>query len=156
MIRRPPRSTLFPYTTLFRSVLGAEKALFRTLKTGARPPKHGIIFQYAAIHQSPRWLRGRIARAVAGKLAIAARMDAFGGANEGDKMRMALEKKLGDLKDRYQGQPPKKKHATQWRPPPQKIRRDLPDRGGRGRETRYPQPGSARERLRRGNRQSWR
>src|SRR5437879_11764865 len=27
-------------------VLGAEKALFRTLKTGARPPKHGIIFQY--------------------------------------------------------------------------------------------------------------
>ena len=137
-------------------VLGAEKALFRTLKTGARPPKHGIIFQYAAIHQSPRWLRGRIARAVAGKLAIAARMDAFGGSNEGDKMRIALEKKLGDLKDRYQGQPPKKKHATQWRPPPQKVRRDLPDRGGRGRETRYPQPGAGRERLRRGNRQSWR
>src|SRR5438132_13262417 len=63
-------------------VLGAEKALFRTLKTGARPPKHGIIFQYAAIHQSPRWLRGKIARAVAGKLVIAARMNAYGG---GDK-----------------------------------------------------------------------
>src|SRR2546427_1601867 len=148
------RLAMLPASTI--QVLGAEKALFRALKTGARPPKHGIIFQYAAIHQSPRWLRGRIARAVAGKLAIAARMDAFGGANEGDKMRTALEKKLSDLKDRYQGQPPKKKHATQWRPPPQEVRRDLSDRGGRGRETRYPQPGPGRERLRRGNRQSWR
>ncbi len=27
-------------------VLGAEKALFRSLKTGARPPKHGLIFQH--------------------------------------------------------------------------------------------------------------
>src|SRR2546427_12215299 len=52
-----------PSSTL--QVLGAEKALFRTLKTGARPPKHGIIFQYAPIHQSPKWLRGKIARAVA-------------------------------------------------------------------------------------------
>src|SRR2546428_10947053 len=81
-------------------------------------------------------------------------MDAFGGANEGDKMRTALEKKLSDLKDRYQGQPPKKKHATQWRSPPQEVRRDLSDRGGRGRETMHPQPGPGRERLRRGNRQS--
>jgi nucleolar protein 56 len=138
-------------------VLGAEKALFRTLKTGARPPKHGIIFQYAAIHQSPRWLRGRIARAVAGKLAIAARMDAFGGSNKGDEMRIALEKKLSDLKDRYQGQPPKKKHApSQWRPAPQKVRRDFSDRERRGRETRYPQPGAGKDRLRRGGRQSWR
>src|SRR3712207_8009543 len=28
MIRRPPRSTLFPYTTLFRSTLAAQRALF--------------------------------------------------------------------------------------------------------------------------------
>src|SRR5258708_15525270 len=31
MIRRPPRSTLFPYTTLFRSVLGLEKVHVNTL-----------------------------------------------------------------------------------------------------------------------------
>jgi len=58
-------------------VLGAEKALFRSLKTGARPPKHGLIFQHALLHDAKRWQRGKIARVLAGKLAIAARVDAF-------------------------------------------------------------------------------
>ncbi len=137
-------------------VLGAEKALFRTLKTGARPPKHGIIFQYAAIHQSPRWLRGRIARAVAGKLAIAARMDAFGGSDQADKMRSALEKKLAELKDRYQGQPPKKKHAANWRQAPQQVRRDLPGPEERRGDSRHPQHNPRRDGLRRRDRQNWR
>ena len=56
-------------------VLGAEKALFRALKTGSNPPKHGIIFQHAIVHAAPRWQRGKIARAVAAKAAIAARVD---------------------------------------------------------------------------------
>jgi nucleolar protein 56 len=60
-------------------VLGAEKALFRSLKTGARPPKHGLIFQHTLLHDAKRWQRGKIARVIAGKLAIAARADAFGG-----------------------------------------------------------------------------
>lgn len=137
-------------------VLGAEKALFRTLKTGARPPKHGIIFQYAPIHQAPRWMRGRAARAVAGKLAIAARMDAFGGSNEGERMRSALEKKLGDLKDRYQGQPPRKKHGKARSESTQKVRRNIPDQDRRRTETRYPQPRSGNQRLRGGGRQEWR
>ena len=66
-----------PASTL--QVLGAEKALFRALKTGSRPPKHGIIFQYALIHQAPKWLRGKIARVLSGKLSIASRLDAFEG-----------------------------------------------------------------------------
>jgi len=140
-----------PASTL--QVLGAEKALFRTLKTGARPPKHGVIFQYAAIHQSPKWLRGKIARAVAGKMAIAARMDAFGGADTGGKMREALEKKIVDLKERYQGGPPKKKHGTPWRQAPQEVRRDLLDSPRERRETSYPQPGAGKYRLRRRNHQ---
>jgi len=60
-------------------ILGAEKALFRSLKTGANPPKHGILFQHATVHAAPRWQRGKIARAVAAKAAIAARVDVFGG-----------------------------------------------------------------------------
>ena len=56
-------------------VLGAEKALFRSLKTGSRPPKHGLIFQHAMVHRAPRWQRGKIARAIASKAVIAARMD---------------------------------------------------------------------------------
>ena len=86
-------------------VLGAEKALFRSLKTGARPPKHGVIFQYASIHQSPRWQRGKIARALSGKLAIAARVDAFGGDFMGEKLQKDLEKKIADIQERYKEPP---------------------------------------------------
>lgn len=72
---RMPASTI--------QILGAEKALFRSLKTGANPPKHGILFQHAAVHAAPRWQRGKIARAVAAKAAIAARVDLFkAGLNE--------------------------------------------------------------------------
>src|SRR5256885_16487152 len=45
MIRRPPRSTLFPYTTLFRSpvILHVRKSSDRLLKTlRARPVAGGI------------------------------------------------------------------------------------------------------------------
>ena len=60
-------------------VLGAEKALFRSLKTGSQPPKHGLLFQHAMVHAAPRWQRGKIARAVAAKAAIASRVDVYDG-----------------------------------------------------------------------------
>ena len=139
-IAKMPSSTL--------QVLGAEKALFRTLKTGARPPKHGVIFQYAPIHQSPKWLRGKIARAVAGKLAIAARMDAYGGGDKGQGLKDALEKKIVDLKGRYQGPPRKREHGRTWRPQTQEVRRDILG-GPRGRgEIGHTQPGPRDDRLR--------
>jgi len=71
------RLATMPASTI--QILGAEKALFRSLKTGANPPKHGILFQHALVHAAPRWQRGKIARAVAAKSAIAARVDVFGG-----------------------------------------------------------------------------
>ena len=135
-----------PSSTL--QVLGAEKALFRTLKTGARPPKHGIIFQYAPIHQSPKWLRGKIARAVAGKLAIAARMDVYGGGDKGQALKEALDKKIVDLKGRYQSPPHKREHGKTWRPPAQDVRRDVLGSPRRQREIGHPQPGSRDNRLR--------
>ena len=88
-------------------VMGAEKALFRSLKTGSRPPKHGLIFQHRDIHQSPRWQRGKIARALAGKLAIAARIDAYRGAYWGDVLKAEFEKRVEEIKARY-AEPPKK------------------------------------------------
>jgi nucleolar protein 56 len=60
-------------------IIGAEKAVFRHLKTGEKPPKHGLIFQHPSIRGSNWWHRGKIARAVAGKITIAARRDAFTG-----------------------------------------------------------------------------
>ncbi len=89
-------------------VLGAEKALFRSLKTKARPPKHGIIFQHPLIHDAKRWQRGKIARALAGKLSIAARVDAFSGKYAGDGLKADLEKRIEEIKERYEKPPPKK------------------------------------------------
>ncbi len=54
------RLARLPASTI--QVLGAEKALFRALRTGARPPKHGILFQHDAVHSAPKWQRGKIAR----------------------------------------------------------------------------------------------
>ncbi|PVX27306.1 MAG: C/D box methylation guide ribonucleoprotein complex aNOP56 subunit [Candidatus Bathyarchaeum sp.] len=90
-------------------VLGAEKALFRSLKTKARPPKHGIIFQHPFIHDAKRWQRGKIARALAGKLSIAARVDAFKGDFMGEKLNSDLEKRIEEIKERYDTVPPPKK-----------------------------------------------
>jgi nucleolar protein 56 len=86
-------------------VLGAEKALFRSLKTGTRPPKHGIIFQYQPIHAAPKWHRGKIARTLSSKLSIAARMDAFGGEFIGDKLKMQLEKRIAEIQKAYPSPP---------------------------------------------------
>ncbi len=60
-------------------VLGARTALFAHLKTHSPSPKHGIIFQHRRVHNAPRDVRGRVARVLAGKLAIAARLDYFRG-----------------------------------------------------------------------------
>jgi len=94
-------------------VLGAEKALFRALKTGSHPPKHGMIFQHTMIHEAKYWQRGKIARALAGKLAIAARSDAFSGKYYGDKLKSDLERRLKEIHEKYAEQPPKKKPAPE-------------------------------------------
>jgi nucleolar protein 56 len=87
-------------------VLGAEKALFRSLKTGTRPPKHGLIFQHTLLHEAKRWQRGKIARAIAGKLAIAARIDAFGGRGVNARVKADLEQRIGEIREKYAEPPP--------------------------------------------------
>jgi nucleolar protein 56 len=92
-------------------VLGAEKALFRSLKTGARPPKHGLIFQHNLLHDAKRWQRGKIARVLAGKLAIAVRADAFGGKFVADGLKADIEKRLKEIKEKYKEPPPAKEKS---------------------------------------------
>ncbi|MEM0223292.1 MAG: C/D box methylation guide ribonucleoprotein complex aNOP56 subunit [Thermofilum sp.] len=94
-------------------VLGAEKALFRALRYGAKPPKHGVIFQHSLIHKSPKWQRGKIARALAAKLAIAARIDAFTGEYRADELREDLEKRVEEIRALYPTPPPKKARAEE-------------------------------------------
>ena len=59
-------------------VLGAEKAFFEHLRGRAPPPRHGLLFLHPAIQSAPRSDRGKLARALAGKAAIAARLDHAG------------------------------------------------------------------------------
>ena len=87
-------------------ILGAEKALFRSLKTGTRPPKHGMIFQHTIIHDAKRWQRGKIARALAGKLAIATRADAFGRREIGAELKASLDRRIDEIQEKYDQPPP--------------------------------------------------
>ncbi|RLF08895.1 MAG: C/D box methylation guide ribonucleoprotein complex aNOP56 subunit [Thermoprotei archaeon] len=96
---------ILPASTI--QVLGAEKALFRALRTGGKPPKHGVIFQYPAIFKAPRWQRGKIARALAAKLAIAARIDAFTGEYKVDEIKEELQRRIEEIKKLY-SKPPKR------------------------------------------------
>jgi nucleolar protein 56 len=104
-------------------VLGAEKALFRSLKTKARPPKHGIIFQHPLIHDAKRWQRGKIARALAGKLTIAARVDAFNGKYAGDELKADLEKRIEEIKERYEKPPTPSLPKSRARKSPRRKKR---------------------------------
>jgi nucleolar protein 56 len=78
-------------------IMGSEKSLFKHLRGKAPSPKHGIIFRHPAISRAPRKLRGRVARALAGKLAIAARMDYFSGTLS-PELKASLEDRLQEIK----------------------------------------------------------
>ena len=83
---------LFPASTI--QLLGAEKALFRHMKTGAKSPRHGFIVQDPLISSAPQKMHGKIARAIADKISIAVKVDYFKGEFIGDKLREGLEDKF--------------------------------------------------------------
>ncbi len=116
-LARKPSSTL--------QILGAEKALFRSLKTGADPPKHGVIYQVSEIHSAPYWQRGKIARALSGKLSIASRVDAYADSPSITDLREQFESRLAEIQRQNPDPPPPKPPK-----PVQKIER--PRRSGRG------------------------
>lgn len=65
----------YPSSTI--QILGAEKALFRALKTKGKTPKYGLIFNSTFIGRAQQKNKGRISRYLANKCAIASRVDAF-------------------------------------------------------------------------------
>ncbi|KAH9942990.1 Nop domain-containing protein [Epithele typhae] len=62
-------------------ILGAEKALFRALKTKHDTPKYGLIYHASLIGQAPPKLKGKMARMVATKAALSVRVDALSDAD---------------------------------------------------------------------------
>jgi len=86
-------------------ILGAEKALFRALKTKGNTPKYGLIFHSSFIGRAGAKNKGRISRYLANKCSIASRIDAFsdeGTTVFGSKLKEQVEDRLkfyetGDL-----------------------------------------------------------
>lgn len=87
------RLSEMPASTI--QILGAEKALFRHMRTGAKPPRHGIIINHPFISKASEKMHGKVARALSDKISIASKIDYFRGKFIGDKLREELEKKFG-------------------------------------------------------------
>ncbi|XP_068660070.1 probable nucleolar protein 5-2 [Aristolochia californica] len=87
-------------------ILGAEKALFRALKTKHATPKYGLIFHASLIGQAAPKLKGKISRSLAAKTALAIRYDALGESQDnsmGLENRAKLEARLRNLEGRELG-----------------------------------------------------
>ncbi|KAG6292651.1 Nucleolar protein 58 [Claviceps aff. purpurea] len=98
-------------------ILGAEKALFRALKTKHDTPKYGLIYHSSLIGQATGRNKGKIARMLAAKTALGLRVDALGDLDEEDdeeramlglSARIKLENRLRKL----EGKPPLPKGAN--------------------------------------------
>merc|ERR1711968_219919 len=72
-------------------ILGAEKALFRALKTKHDTPKYGLIYHASLIGQAAPKNKGKISRVLAAKTALAIRVDAMG---ENTEATIAVENRL--------------------------------------------------------------
>jgi len=89
-------------------VLGAHAAM-AAHRRGAPPPKHGaILFSMPQISRSPRWVRGKIARFLAGKASIAVRCDHFGGETWDEEKVSEIHKETEAIKARFP-RPPKRR-----------------------------------------------
>lgn len=89
----------YPASTI--QILGAEKALFRALKTKHATPKYGLIYHASVVGQAAPKHKGKISRTLAAKCALAIRVDALGEAGDdasvGEQGRMAVEARLCQL-----------------------------------------------------------
>lgn len=84
-------------------ILGAEKALFRALKTRKDTPKYGLIYHASLVGQTTPKNKGKISRMLAAKAALAIRYDALGedtNAEMGAENRAKLEARLRQLEEK--------------------------------------------------------
>ena len=89
-------------------VLGAQSAM-SAHRNGAPPPKHGsILFSMPQISRSPRWVRGKISRFLAGKASIAVRVDHFNGTPWNQEVVDQINIEIQSIKKKFP-KPPKRK-----------------------------------------------
>eukprot|EP00180_Rhodochaete_pulchella_P002854 Plantae.Rhodophyta-Rhodochaete_pulchella.ctg45.p2 GENE.Plantae.Rhodophyta-Rhodochaete_pulchella.ctg45~~Plantae.Rhodophyta-Rhodochaete_pulchella.ctg45.p2 ORF type:complete len:539 (-),score=142.51 Plantae.Rhodophyta-Rhodochaete_pulchella.ctg45:2265-3881(-) len=93
----------YPASTI--QILGAEKALFRALKTKHATPKYGLIYHASLVGQAAPKLKGKISRVLASKCALSIRVDALGEDPDDDgslgvENREKVERRLRQLEGR--------------------------------------------------------
>lgn len=79
--------------------LGAEKALFRHLAGEGTSPKHGVLFQHRLVQELPEGQQGKMARFLANKTAIAARLDQYGDKQKGKELRDKAQEKYEEMRE---------------------------------------------------------
>jgi nucleolar protein 56 len=129
------RLATLPASTI--QILGAEKALFRSLKTGANPPKHGMLFQHPTVHAAPKWQRGKIARAIAAKVAIAARIDAYRHDGKDPLIAEKLRKRITEIQEKNKLPPAEDERARKYQEHKRRQAEYFGSRGDRRRERRW-------------------
>merc|ERR1712107_508082 len=93
-------TNLAKYPTSTVQILGAEKALFRALKTKGNTPKYGLIFHSTFIGRAQQKNKGRISRYLANKCSMASRIDCFSDEATtifGEKLKDQVEERLNFL-----------------------------------------------------------
>lgn len=78
-------------------ILGAEKALFRALKSKKNTPKYGLIYHASIVGSASTKIKGKVSRSLANKCALCVRFDALGEDQDGDlgaKNRAYMESRL--------------------------------------------------------------
>ena len=87
-------------------IFGAEKALFRALKTKSQTPKYGLIYHASIVGQANPKIKGKISRSLASKCALCIRVDALGENTEGEigkKSKKILEGRIASLESGNSG-----------------------------------------------------
>ncbi|KAF8651971.1 hypothetical protein AX16_004614 [Volvariella volvacea WC 439] len=136
----------YPASTV--QILGAEKALFRALKTKGNTPKYGLLYHSSFIGRAQPRHKGRISRFLANKCSIAARIDCYTDTPTpkfGEALRQQVEERLKFFES---GEPPSKnadairkvledlaledqqQHAEEEASPKKKKSKDKRDRDG--------------------------
>lgn len=75
-------------------ILGAEKALFRAIKTRQATPKYGLIYHAQLVGQSNPKIKGKMSRMLAAKAALATRVDALGEGDSSNQLGMEHRQRL--------------------------------------------------------------
>ncbi len=87
----------FPSSTI--QLLGAEKALFRYMKNKKKsdPPKYGILFLHPEVTNAPAELKGKVARAIASELSMAAKTDFYTEEDKSEHYKKRLKKRIKEI-----------------------------------------------------------